>query len=77
MSNRTLIEINHDLSGVIERAPAGAVEHALLRYLRSASKENAAKLADYGIKVFGMRHHSEGFEIKWGTLDFAEQASDT
>jgi hypothetical protein len=69
MGNRSLIEINHDLFGVIDGAPTGALEQSLLRYLSSASKEDAALLACYGIKVFGMRHHSDGFEIKWGALE--------
>lgn len=75
MSNRTLLEINHDCSGAIDRAPSGQFERALLRYLRSASKENAAALEPYGIRVFGMRHHSEGFKVAWGAHEASEEES--
>lgn len=66
MSNRSLFEINHDRWHVIDKAGAGEFERALLRYLGSASKENALALEPYGIRVFGMRHHSNGFFIQWG-----------
>lgn len=67
MSNRTLIEINHDYSHAIDRAGTGDFERTLLRYLRSASPEHAQALERYGVRVFGMRHHSDGFEVRWGT----------
>ncbi len=63
MSNRTLIEINHDYA--TELGSAQFVE-ALARYVRSGSIVDAAELEHYGVRVFGMRHHSEGFNIKWG-----------
>lgn len=66
MSNRTLIEINHDCAGDIARLSDGAFPQALLDYLRSGSREDAETLRRYGIRVFGMRHHSEGFNITWG-----------
>jgi hypothetical protein len=57
MSNRTLIEINHDL-------PFGdtGLLVALERYRCSASREAADHLfTHYGVKVIGMRHHSGNF----------------
>jgi len=57
MSNRTLIEINHDY--IPEQGPAFLA--ALRRYLMSASRESAAGLEQYGVKVIGMRHHSGNF----------------
>lgn len=69
MSNRTLIEINHDYAGEIDAASTGEFENAVLAYLRMGSKEAARRLERYGIRVFGMRHHSDGFEIKWGHHD--------
>lgn len=57
MSNRTLIEINHDFAETLGEA----FLDALGRYLRSASRDNAAVLEQYGVKVVGMRHHSENF----------------
>lgn len=65
MSNRTLIEINHDLWHKIKENPlrfAGDV----IRYLGSGSPECAEQLERYGLRVFGMRHHSDEYEIKWG-----------
>lgn len=67
MSNRTLIEINHDFGFKIEDAPARFVE-ALGAYLASASRENAQELERYGVRVIGMRHHSENFILD-GTPD--------
>lgn len=73
MSNRSLIEVNHDFAGIIDRATEGQVERALLRYLRSGDRNSAENLEQYGIRVFGMRHHSDAFHIEWGhqTLDWA------
>lgn len=64
MSNRTLIEINHDYEG---RMGDGFIE-ALGRYLRSASRESAEALERYGARVIGMRHHSGKFILD-GTPD--------
>ena len=72
MSNRTLFEINHDFSDRIKRDPAGFAE-ALWRYLGSASAEHAADLTQYGVRRFGIRHHSEGFEIQWGHYQAREK----
>lgn len=63
MSNRTLVEINHDLA---HRFKDPAFLEALDRYTKSASPENAAELKKFGITVHGMRHHSESFNIRWG-----------
>jgi hypothetical protein len=72
MSNRSLVEINHDLSYAIERDPHGFTE-ALVRYLRSGSKEQIETLRlDYGVTVFGMRHHSEDYSIEWGSIRRSE-----
>lgn len=75
MSNRTLIEISHDFAGEIDRAPTGALERVLLRYLRSGDRESAMELGRYGIRVFGMRHHSDAFEIAWGGLRASEPST--
>lgn len=66
MSNRSLLELNHDHGHKIDEDPAKFNE-VLQRYLSSASKENAADLERYGVRVFGMRHHSEGFDVRWGS----------
>lgn len=66
MSNRTLIEFNHDFSHSIAKDPAGFAAD-LGAYLSSASPRTAEILERrYGMRVFGMRHHSDGFDIKWG-----------
>lgn len=75
MSNRSLFEINHDYTGNIDRAREGELERALLRYLRSVDKDSAANLERFGIRVFGMRHHSDGFEIQWGAIKASESKS--
>lgn len=60
MSNRTLIEINHDYAGQILNEDIAFVTR-LYRYLCSASRETAEELERFGVKVIGMRHHSGNF----------------
>lgn len=60
MSLRTLIEINHDVAG---REDTGLLV-ALARYVRSANREHAEALEQYGLRVIGMRHHSGNFIIE-------------
>lgn len=74
MSNRSLLEFNHDHWHRIKTSSQAFVD-ALMRYSASASKENAAALEPFGIRVFGMRHHSEGFDIQWGYHKASETAS--
>lgn len=59
MSNRSLIEINHDFAGDL----GADFMLALGRYLRSADSRNATELERWGVTVVGMRHHSEKFVI--------------
>lgn len=59
MSNRTLLEINHDYD--LEEMPGFLT--ALARYRRSACQEHAEALKRYGVTVVGMRHHTEKFII--------------
>jgi hypothetical protein len=74
LSNRTLIEINHDFAHMVKENPERFAEE-LYRYLGSASAENASNLTKYGIRRFGIRHHSEAFDIKFGCFKAAETAS--
>lgn len=76
MSNRTLIEINHDCAHEL-RTP-GFLD-ALGLYINSASPETREALEQFGVRVFGMRHHSEGFSVRWGThaTPIEEQDSET
>jgi hypothetical protein len=72
MSNRSLVEFNHDFSSEIERDPHHFVE-ALVAYLRSASPEHSERLRlVYGVTVFGTRHHSDDYSIKWGSISRSE-----
>lgn len=72
MSNRTLIELNHDLWDKME---GPAFTNALQAYLRSANKDNAEDLERFGVRVFGTRHHSEGFVVRWGCHAASEPPS--
>lgn len=77
MSNRSLLEFNHDYAHDIEKDPEGFVE-ALLLYLRTGVTENVAygrQEVFRGVRVFGMRHHSDGFAIQWGAHIATEQES--
>ena len=74
MSNRSLIEINHDYWYTLKDDPEGFVM-ALRLYLGSANKDTAERLERFGIRVFGMRHHSYGFEINWGGIKVSEPES--
>lgn len=66
MSNRSLMEFNHDFAGQLGHDPDGFLRE-LSSYLNSGDEESAARLkALYGVRVFGMRHHSEEYGIKWG-----------
>jgi hypothetical protein len=71
MSNRSLIEINHDFAGQIKRRPEGFAL-TLYRYLLSGSPQEAYALEEFGIRVFGMRHHSNAFDIDWAGKKISE-----
>lgn len=58
MSNRSLVELNHDLASRMKEP--GFLE-ALHSYLANASDMDAERLSMYGARVFGVRHHSEPF----------------
>lgn len=64
MSNRTLIEFNHDYAGQIMADEEGFML-ALGRYLNSADKIGEQGLERYGVRVIGMRHHSEPVNVRW------------
>ena len=56
MSNRTLLEINHDLGAIIERDPEGFAA-AIGMLLRSGNPNRA--LERFGVSVGPTRHHSD------------------
>lgn len=72
MSNRTLLEINHD--HWMELCRPGFV-HDLIQYLASGDANNAERLAKYGITFIAMRHHSNDFHIPPGTDGFARETA--
>lgn len=65
MSNRSLFEFNHDYSHRIEDDPEGFIE-AIQNYLKGGDKQAANQLKKYGLKWFGMRHHSDKYDVTWG-----------
>lgn len=70
MSNRSLIEINHDFG------PLDGDLHfvaALAHYLRCADNRTAERLERWGVKVISMRHHSEKFIIDGEAEGFPPQ----
>jgi len=69
MSNRSLIEINHDMSAAIRSNPTAFVE-MLLQYLASASSRNSMAMREFGVKAISMRHHSENFVVSKDTEGF-------
>jgi hypothetical protein len=60
MSFRSLIEVNHDFTGHIERDPEGFVRE-LIRYLNSGSTQHI-DLERFGVNRLGMRHHSGKYD---------------
>jgi len=75
MSNRSLIEINHDYTHRIESEPLEFVR-VVRECLRSGDfKRNDSELKNFGLRVFGMRHHSDGFDINWGGKTASEKKS--
>lgn len=73
MSTRSLFEINHDIAaGEIMRHPA-EFTHALLDYLASAGERQADALKRYGFARLGRRHHTEDFEIRYGSFTTTEK----
>jgi hypothetical protein len=64
MSNRTLLEINHDYAGMIDMNPQ-AFAYALTRYLASGSSRDVGdELRQFGVRVGPMRHHTDPFQAK-------------
>src|SRR5262245_4811950 len=64
MSNRSLFEINHDYWHEIEARPEEFVK-VLLYYLGNGDRKILERIPGR-LRCFGMRHHSEGFKIRWG-----------
>lgn len=67
MSNRTLLEINHDCVDAL----GSAFLHDLCSYLRSLDRDYAASLGQFGVRVITTRHHSEDYHIPPKTEGFS------
>lgn len=75
MSQRTLLQFNHDQAHKIEREPAPFLS-ALGDLMRGGpSDHNLIVLGSYGVTWHGQRHHSDGFNITWGGHKSAEAKS--
>lgn len=65
MSNRTLVEFNHDLWGSVADDPDGFAA-AILEMLRGGGTPDIVRrLEHYGITYVGQRHHSERVTIAY------------
>lgn len=69
MSQRSIIEINHDLCHRIKGAEQG-LEVALSRALASGSDENWETLKQFGIRRITQCHHSEKRRVIVGGRDY-------
>ena len=75
MSNRTLIEINHDYGHAIARNQSTVCDLVGDLIRGGADAQVMAQLERFGIRVFGTRHHSDDFTIEWGGSKVAEPKS--
>lgn len=62
MSNRSLLEFNHDYAGDIKNDSTAFLE-TLRRYLNSADQGHAAALERFGVRRVSIRHHADKFHI--------------
>lgn len=75
MSQRTLLEFNHDYGHKVEKDPEPFLS-ALGDLIRGGpSDHNLIVLGSYGVTWHGQRHHSDGFNIAWGGHKAAEKQS--
>lgn len=74
MSNRSLFEFNHDSAHKIAKEPRVFAE-LMDRYTKSGSPEDAEDLERFGVRLFGMRRHSDEFSIEWGGRRFGKAIS--
>lgn len=64
MSNRTIIEFNHDLWYRIDKEPNKFVAE-LLNYLRCADEDGRAGLRQFGVAVLATVHHSTDIRVSF------------
>lgn len=63
MSQRSIIEINHDIAGRVTETPAGQFELLLAQAIASGSDRAWAPLAHYGIRRIVQLHHSDDRKV--------------
>lgn len=63
MSQRSVVEFNHDYSHEIDRAPSGQVEKLLVQALASGSDESWEPLRRFGITRVVQLHHSDDRKV--------------
>jgi translation initiation factor 2 beta subunit (eIF-2beta)/eIF-5 len=70
MSNRTIIELNHDYGHAIQRDPETFIRF-LLSHINSANDpETIASLRHYGVVVVETVHHSTDRKVVIGNREF-------
>lgn len=66
MSQRTIVEFNHDYAGAIDRDPDGFLR-AIRNMLNSGVNENESdkrdRLDHYGVRTSPTHHHSDKAEV--------------
>lgn len=65
MSQRTLLELNHDHTALIENNPDLFIK-MVLAVMRDAQE---GEHLPSGLTYHGTRHHSESFRIQWGSYE--------
>jgi hypothetical protein len=71
MSNRTILEINHDCSRAIDRQRFEFCE-ALQEVLRdSSSREGWSALSRFGVTKFVTAHHSDDYHVVVNGNDYS------
>lgn len=66
MSNRTIVEFNHDLAGEIDRDPEGfldAVRNMLNSGVNEAESGKRDNLSRFGVRTSPTHHHSTKAEV--------------
>ena len=67
MSNRTIIEINHDLWHRIEKDPE-AFGKLVAEYTRACSHDVSDRLQHFGANVLATVHHSDKIAVSFNKL---------
>jgi hypothetical protein len=64
VSNRTLIELNHDLAGEIDRDPEAFLK-AIRKHVNNIGYQELPKRIPGG-RIIAARHHTESYAVVWG-----------